>query len=214
MSRLYVFDMDGTLLPGTTACLEIAKHTGTTAELCEIESLFTSGVFSTAEFARAIHELWGVLDEELVRRSFDLAPKLENIQRVLDEVAKQRSLSCLITMSPGYFARQFGNYGFDYIFGSEFPDGVDVPFDPTRILTPEDKPRIAAEICQRENLDFSRTVAFGDSSTDIPMFDRVRWSVAVNAADSVLSSASLVYQGGCLWSAFQLVQRGTEKSDY
>ena len=33
MNKLFVFDMDGTLLPRTTASLEIAKKTGTLEEL-------------------------------------------------------------------------------------------------------------------------------------------------------------------------------------
>jgi phosphoserine phosphatase len=35
--KLIFFDLDGTLLPGTTASLEIARATGTTAQLLDLE---------------------------------------------------------------------------------------------------------------------------------------------------------------------------------
>jgi phosphoserine phosphatase len=40
---LHVFDMDGTLLKGTTASLQIARHLGCTRELAELEARFAAG---------------------------------------------------------------------------------------------------------------------------------------------------------------------------
>jgi phosphoserine phosphatase len=38
--RLFVFDMDGTLLPKTSACLEIARATDTLPTLVDLERQF------------------------------------------------------------------------------------------------------------------------------------------------------------------------------
>jgi phosphoserine phosphatase len=53
-NRLVIFDMDGTLLPGSTACKEIAKHANTLHELLELEERFAAGGMDTADFADAL----------------------------------------------------------------------------------------------------------------------------------------------------------------
>jgi phosphoserine phosphatase len=45
--KLIFFDLDGTLLPGTTASLEIARATGTTAQLLDLERAFSAGQCTT-----------------------------------------------------------------------------------------------------------------------------------------------------------------------
>jgi phosphoserine phosphatase len=204
--------MDGTLLPGTTACLELAKRNNTLAELGEIEAKFGTGTYSTVEFARDIFELWGVLKPEVIRESFSGAPKLDNIHRVLREIRLRDCRSCLITMAPDYFAENFQEYGFDYIFASGFPPDPETPFDGTKILYPEDKPRIAQDVCNREGLDFSQTIAFGDSATDLPIFQKIKWSIAINASDAFAELAHFAYEGQCLWDAFQLFHESAEQA--
>ena len=55
---LHVFDMDGTLLRGTTASLQIARHLGCMEELAGLEARFAAGQIDTRGFATAIHGLW------------------------------------------------------------------------------------------------------------------------------------------------------------
>jgi phosphoserine phosphatase len=47
---LHVFDMDGTLLKGTTASLQIARHLGCTRELAGLEARFAAGEIDTRGF--------------------------------------------------------------------------------------------------------------------------------------------------------------------
>ena len=51
-NRLFVFDMDGTLLIQTTACVEIAKATGTLHHLDRLEEQFARREIAAFCFAR------------------------------------------------------------------------------------------------------------------------------------------------------------------
>jgi phosphoserine phosphatase len=55
--------------------------------------------------------------------------------------------------------------------------------------------------CGRSSID---TVAFGDSGSDIPLFRRLRYTVAVNASPALRSIAAS-YDGNDLMEAFELV---------
>jgi len=63
---LHVFDMDGTLLKGTTASVEIARHLGCSQELAALEARFGAGEIGTRDFAAAIHGLWRTLTQATV----------------------------------------------------------------------------------------------------------------------------------------------------
>src|SRR5437667_6266657 len=102
MRRLYVFDMDGTLLPNTTACLEIAKATNSLSELHRLEEEWRVGVIDTKQFADSLHGMWGGLKPPTIRSVFAACPKLRNIKPVVEDIRNRSDLSCLITMSPHY----------------------------------------------------------------------------------------------------------------
>ncbi len=68
--RLFVFDMDGTLLVKTAACIEIAKAAGTLDQLHVLEKQFATGEIDAFRFAQEIAALWGVLEESTVRTAF------------------------------------------------------------------------------------------------------------------------------------------------
>jgi phosphoserine phosphatase len=96
--RLFVFDMDGTLLIGTTACIEIAKVSGTLDQLHVLERQFATGEIDAFCFAQNIGALWGMVDQRVVRTAFEAAPKLSNIKAVIALIRRGGGKSCLITM--------------------------------------------------------------------------------------------------------------------
>jgi phosphoserine phosphatase len=96
--RLIFFDLDGTLLPGTSASLEIAKATGTTTELLTLEGSFARGECTTYQFAQAIASLWSEVTLEHVAQAFTGCPKLSGIRSTLELVREYGWRSCLITV--------------------------------------------------------------------------------------------------------------------
>lgn len=204
MNKLFVFDMDGTLLPNSTASLEIAKKTGTVAELRHLENRFAAQELDTKMFAAEIHSLWGVLDEKVIRSAFEETTKMRRIDTVVGALAERGHKSCVITMSPDFFAELFLEYGFDYVFASRFPRERQEALKPDRILTPDDKVHLTKKVCDELGIDMEDVVAFGDSMSDYPLFRTLVHTVSVNGTPELERLAKYSYRGDDLYEIFEL----------
>jgi phosphoserine phosphatase len=204
-NRLFVFDMDGTLLIGTTACIEIAKAAGTLDRLDILERQFADGKIDAFCFAQQIGALWGMVDEQLVKAAFEATPKLDNIKAVTALIRRGGGTSGLITMSPDFYARLFYDYGFDFIGASQFPRTLEEEILPEKILNPKDKAVIVRKWCSQLGLEMSKCVAFGDSMSDYLLFKELEHTVSVNGDPTLRSLARYRYEGLDLQDAFLTV---------
>src|ERR1043165_6760407 len=177
---LHAFDMDGTLLPGTSANIEVARSLGLSRQIAALEDEFTAGRLDTKGFAHSIFELWGVLRAEDVQEAFEAAPKLRRIRDVVDDLHSRGHKAIIITMSPDFFGEGFIEYGFDAVLASRFPRSIDQLLDPSAILTPADKPTLAHDFCRANAIEDGSIIAYGDSRSDAALFARARVAIAVN----------------------------------
>lgn len=197
--------MDGTLLGGTTASLQIAHRLGSVAELVDLEARFAAGELDTRGFSTAIHGLWRELTPAVVADAFAASPWLARIEEVCADIRERGERSVVITMSPDFFARHLLDLGFDEVVASRFPAlPFAEPLDPANVLTPDDKVRIVDELCARYGLSYARCVAYGDSMSDAPLFKRLTRTVAVNADHHLADLAALAYRGTDLHEAYSL----------
>ncbi|MET8541469.1 haloacid dehalogenase-like hydrolase [Kitasatospora sp. NPDC004799] len=194
---LAVFDMDGTLLPGTTACQQIARAAGDPELIDRLERDYRAGLIDSTRFAELALESWARAGTDLYRRAFDACPKIGGVTETLAALRARSVTTCLITMAPREFAECFT--GFDHVFASTYP---------TDILDPEDKPRVVRDLQQRLGLDAARTIAFGDSDSDVPLFETLTRTVAVNATANLVPLAAHRYDGDDLRAALGLVDDG------
>ena len=201
--RAHVFDMDGTLLHGTTAPILLAAALDADDALAALEERFATGAASTVEFARALHELWGVVTPETAQQAFAAAPVLGGLREVLADIHDRDERACLITMSPDYFAEQFLAFGFDAVFASRFPRSDDVPLDESSILTPEDKPVLAARFCAEHGLALADAIAYGDSMSDVFLFEAVGVRVSVNGDHHLAERSDVAVEGTDLLVAYR-----------
>jgi phosphoserine phosphatase len=204
-NRLFVFDMDGTLLIGTTACIEIARVSGTLDQLHILEQKFAAGEIDAFCFAQHIGALWGMVDEQVVRTAFEATPKLTNIKAVTDLIRRGGGKSGLITMSPDFYANLFYEYGFDFIGASQFPRGSHEEVKRENILNPKDKARIVEIWCKRLGFELNQCVAFGDSLSDYLLFKELEHTVSVNGDPTLRSLARYHYEGSDLHDAFLII---------
>src|SRR6201996_9438005 len=137
MTALHVFDMDGTLLRGTTAAIEISRRVGRLEPLAELERGFATEEISAAGFAEQTHALWADLTAELVAEVVADAPWIEGIEDVCADISRRGERSMLITMSPDFFAAHLGDRGIDVVRASRWPaPPFASPIDPAGILSP------------------------------------------------------------------------------
>ena len=203
MSRAHVFDMDGTLLHGTSAPVLLAAALGQSEAMHELEARFAAGHATTVDFAHALHAAWGVVPADAVRRAFAAAPVLTNIRAVLADIHDRDERACLITMSPAYFAEQFLDFGFDAVFASRLPVSEGEALDETAILRPEDKPRLAGEFCAAHGLALAEAVAYGDSMSDVFLFEAVGVRVSVNGDHHLAERSDVAIEGTDLMVAYR-----------
>jgi phosphoserine phosphatase len=204
-NRLFVFDMDGTLLIRTTACIEIAKVSGTLHHLHVLEQKFAAGKIDAFCFAQSIGALWGTVDEQVIRTAFEATPKLANIEAVTTLIRKAGGKSCLITMSPDFYANLFYEYGFDFIGASQFPRGSNEEIKRENILSPKDKATIVRGWCKQLGFELNRCVAFGDSMSDYLLFQELDHTVSINGDSTLRNLARYRYEGSDLHDAFLTV---------
>lgn len=203
MSALHVFDMDGTLLRSTTANLQISRRLGRLAAMQDLEDRFAAREMAEPAFADELHALWHDLTPELVAEVVADAPWIEGIEDVCTDIAARGETSMLITMSPEFFARHLHRRGVEIVRGSVYPP---LPFSgPVRhegLLTPADKVRLAEAERRRRNLPPEACVAYGDSTSDGPLFDALPHTVAVNADTRIAATATVAYRGEDLREAY------------
>ncbi|MDL4776889.1 HAD family hydrolase [Actinomadura xylanilytica] len=207
MGTLHIFDMDGTLLTGTTANQEVARHLGTLPELHGLEARFAAGTLDTRGFSAAIHRLWHHLTPSTVATAYTTATWLNGIADVCADIRARGEHSAVITMSPDFFARHLLDLGFDDVIASRFPPlPFTEPLDPDGVLTPADKVTITEDLRTRHDLPSSRCIAYGDSMSDAPLFRHLTNTVAVNADHHLADLAALDYRGDDLTQAYALAR--------
>jgi phosphoserine phosphatase len=198
--------MDGTLLRGTSASLQIAEATGTVSAVAELEAAFVAGLIDTAGFAVGVHRLWRELTVETVAAVYASGPWLSGIREVCADIRRRGERSLVVTLSPDFFASLLLAEGVDEVVASRFPAVPFVtPVDPTGILTPADKVRVVEEARVRLGVPRSRCVAYGDSISDGPLFAHLgAATVAVNADARLKAVAGAVYDGDDLLAAYAI----------
>lgn len=206
MTLLHLFDLDGTLMYGSAAPVEISRQLGLSAEIAELERSFGAREIGPHEFSVAAHALWAGLTPAQVRAAFDGAPWLAGIREVWREIRERGDYCAVISLSPSFFVELLLEWGAHAAHGSVFPEvPFTLPVDATGILTPEGKVTVADRLCAQFGVSRADCVAYGDSSTDVVLFEAVSVSVAVNARPWLAERATHVYEGRDLREAYQLV---------
>ncbi|MCX5196289.1 HAD-IB family phosphatase [Streptomyces sp. NBC_00249] len=206
MTLLHLFDLDGTLMYGSAAPVEISRQLGVGAEIAELERAFGAREIGPHQFSTAARELWSELTPAHVRAAFEGAPWLAGIRDVWTEIRERGDYCAVISLSPSFFVELLLEWGAHAAHGSVFPE---VPFtrpvDAAGILTPEGKVDVADRLCARFGVTRDHCVAYGDSMTDAVLFEAVPRSVAVNARPYLAERATYVYEGRDLREAYQLL---------
>ncbi|MFF1709888.1 HAD family hydrolase [Streptomyces sp. NPDC058268] len=207
MARLHLFDLDGTLLHGTAAPVEISRQLGLDAEIAELERDFVAQRVDSPQYAARVHALWADLTDAQVTAAFDGAPWLTGIRETWAEIRAGGDYCAVISLSPSFFVERLLGWGAHAAHGSIFPA---VPFtepvNPTGILNAAAKVKVANRLCEEFGVGRSDCIAYGDSLSDLDLFGAVPVSVAVNADHRLVGLATHSYVGRDLRKAYELVR--------
>ena len=201
MSKLHLFDMDGTLLSGS-ACLDISRHLGQTAAVDDIEARWAVGGVGHVEFYELCLPLWVGLTDHDVDSVFQHSGWMDGVREVWEDIARRGEHSAVITLSPQFFADRLLDWGVGSAHGARVHAGV-AP-DPALVMTPEMKVTVAEALMDRYGLAGEDCVAYGDSASDVPLFERLALTVSVNGSASLREIAARRYEGPDLRGAYGL----------
>jgi phosphoserine phosphatase len=205
--RLHLFDLDGTLIRGSAAAVEISRQLGLDREIAELERGFMARRLAADEFAVLARELWAELTTVQVSAAFEGAPWLSGIREVWADIRQQGDFCAVISLSPDFFVSRLLGWGAHAAHGSRWPvPPFTEPVDRAGILNPVAKVNIANRLCAELGVGLDRCVAYGDSMSDAEIFAAVPSAVAVNADHHLSGLATHVYSGGDLREAYELVR--------
>ncbi|MER8000137.1 MULTISPECIES: HAD family hydrolase [unclassified Streptomyces] len=204
--RLHLFDLDGTLIRGSAAAVEISRQLGLGAEIAALERDFLNRGLTPDEFAVRARELWAELTAQQVEAAFEGAPWLLGIREVWADIRKQGDYCAVISLSPDFFVSRLLDWGAHAAHGSRWPAlPFTEPIDRTGILSPAAKVKIANRLCAEFGVGLDDCVAYGDSMSDAEIFAVVPRSVAVNADHHLAGLSTHTYSGSDLREVYELV---------
>ncbi|MFD4711661.1 HAD family hydrolase [Streptomyces sp. NPDC058430] len=207
MARLHLFDLDGTLLHGTSAPVEISRQLGLEAEAVALDREIGAQRIGPPEYARRVHALWERLTPEHVTAAFEGAPWLTGIRETWAEIRARGEYCAVVSLSPSFFVERLTGWGAHAAYGSRFPA---VPFtepvDPSGVLSAAAKVKIADRLCEQFGVSRAECLAYGEALSDVELFGVVPVSIAINADQHVAALATHSYAGRDLWEAYELVR--------
>lgn len=201
--------MDGTLVSGTTALAHLSAWLGHEPLIEGLEDKLAQGEVSDREVAERYARFYrGVA-------LTDAAEEMSRIPSIADIAAgvamlRRRSVDAFIaTVSWSFAARALADlWGFSKVCGADLDlDAVTGRFTGRVALhfRPEDKAAFVQQHCQRAGIGMDRVVAIGDSRSDLPLFEAVGFSVALNATADARAAATIAVDGPSFLTALHAV---------
>jgi len=202
MTKLHVFDMDGTLLRGA-AVEEISRHLGCFDEASALEQAWRKGEFADeALWWERVLVLWSAATESDFDEAFERAPWMMRVPEVFADIAARGEHSVAISQSPLFIVQRLKRWGVHATFATTVERGVVCHVD--QLLQPQHKVEITLDLVSKLGLRPSDCVAYGDSTSDVELFRELRRTVAVNATAATKALAAKTYEGHDMWDAYQI----------
>jgi len=202
MTKLHVFDMDGTLLRGAAA-VEISRHLGCFDRVNEMEQSYVRGeAIDEPAWWDEILELWADASEADLDEAFERSPWIGGLPDVFADISARGEHSVVISQSPLFIVERLQRWGVHATFATTVERGV--PSRQEHLLTEQHKVDITMRLLSEFELEQSDCVAYGDSMSDVELFRILERTVAVNAAPLIRELALRSYDGDDLRDAYRL----------
>ena len=182
-SRLVMFDLDGTLMPGTSTTLYLAEKLGHGDRVAHLERDYRTGKIDNTTVAIETGALFEGVSLTDIEALFRKAPRIANIKETVARLRQQDCVVVLGSITWSFFVSLFAReYGFDDYCGTsmECRNGK-LTGRVVDICTEHDKLSFFLAWRDQLGIPHDHTIAIGDSRSDHPVFEQAGLAIALNA---------------------------------
>lgn len=199
--RAVAFDLDGTLVTGTSTGRYVARKFGQGDRMDRLEAAFAAGTITNRAVADEDGLTYAGRSLAQVREALDGIPVVAGIPETLAVLRQAGVELWLATVTWSFIGDVFRDrYGFAASSGvvmgldsqGRLTGRVEQPFDE------QDKARWVLDQCRRAGLEPGACAAVGDARSDLPLFRAVGLSIAFNGSPEARRSATQVVDGDSL----------------
>lgn len=204
-----VFDLDGTLLRGTSVLRVLATHLGHADEVTELDRAISAGEISSQVIAERSAAWFAGRTTSEMDIALAAGPWIDGIEDTLRALSNAGTQVLLATITWRFAADLLSErHGFAAVSGTELhiADGV-LGGQVTRSFDEHDKLKFVEDWCAAHGFTLAQVAAVGDSRSDVPLFGGVGRSVALNATPGAQRAASHVLDTEDLRDVLPLLAR-------
>lgn len=208
--RLACFDLDGSLVHGTSTCQHLSRSLGHEHILKSLEEQYARGEISNAEVAEADAQYYAGLSLAQVEEKLADIPLIDGLAQTI-EALRSRGIPSIICTVTWKFAAEIlaKRYGFLGASGCEMSlssNGL-LSGRVSKHFDEHSKLNFVREYCKVHGISMDSAFAVGDSRSDIPLFGAVGFSVALNATPLAKQAATCSLETGWLPDVLTLLPR-------
>lgn len=207
--RLVVCDMDGTLVRNTTALAHLSDWIGHGNAIDDVEAKLSRGVIDDRDVAESYARFYRGVAVADACQAMSGIPTINDIGAGVQALRERNVDSLIATVSWSFTAQALAK-----VWGFSTGCGAELETDPASGLftgrvahhfAPEDKAAFVAEYCAHAGYTMEQVVAIGDSRSDVPLFESVGFSVALNATNDARATANTAVDGNSFLTALKAV---------
>jgi phosphoserine phosphatase len=190
--RVVSFDLDGTLLRGTTVCRYLGAWLGESERILEIERRYHARRATSAEMADGSAPCFRGCSLGSIAEALERAPWIAGIGPCVAAL-RDAGVEVLVGAVTWSFAGEWlrDRYGFAGVCGSEMGvDGGALTGVTARYFDEYDKLDFVRAWCSDRDIGMHEVAAVGDSLSDVPLFRSVGMAVALNAREEARAVAT------------------------
>lgn len=206
--RMGSFDLDGTLVTGTTILRHVGQKLNRLDEVAQLVDGYESYALSNHEVSTAAARMFtGLTHTQLCGLMADI-PRLADIQEAVRTLKSLGVRAVVATVSFDFAAAWFTQtYQFDNNAGItlEFDTNGRATGRVRHHVSEEDKATFLIHEAQKHNFNPHQVFHVGDSRSDIQAFRTVGFSVALNATPEARAAASVQVNTQSLTQALSLI---------
>lgn len=205
--KLACFDLDGTLARTSTG-EHLARKMGHEAVMRELENDYLAGRITNIEVAARDGLYYRGLGHSDIVSMLEDIPVIADIRSTVDWLRRRGIPSVICTLAWRCVGEALASrYGFIGSSGPVLATGVAGVFtgEVEAHFTEHDKPVFIRQLCESLGIQMSEVFHVGDSVSDIPMFEAVGFSIALNANRQAREKATVTLDTDSLFDIIDVI---------